>query len=627
MADFSVSTMFKAIDKVSKVFGKQSRAAIKFGDKATRAFNKASRSGNKFGSVLKGVLGANVIGRGFGLIARGVRNVINEFIDFDDAIVSASAKFKGLNLATKQGQATFEKLKKTARDVGGATQFTTSQAAGGLDFLALAGKTAERAMALLPGVVDLATVANIDLARATDISTDSLNAFGLQNKDASIEASNFARLNDVLAFTMSRTNTDIEQLFESIKKGATVLNVTGQSMETFTTLSGILANSALKGTDAGTLLRNTMLSLAGATGPAQDALDKLNVKVADKFGNFRDIVDILEDIEKGKKKFGEVEGAALIKAIFEKRGIAGIEILLKKGSKELRKFRDETIAATGSAQSMADIMRTSLGNRLKALNSAFIELGFRVLEAFDKRGRKGIDSLTEAIRKFDVTPIIEGIESIVGLFKDFKTAIDFLPLSLSGLVKGLIAIKVAMWAVNIAMLANPVGIVLVAVGVLVGLLALLVLNWDSVVATLESGANKIGKFFANMWDIAKASFFSFITPILKIISKIGNFFGLDTQSIDFLNVEKTKQKSADAFNSILDRNSPISQKRIAEIKSQGGLRLSSNIIQPPNQTEVEARQQIGFVGQIDINGAPSGTTVKSKTTGAPPINMNLAGAN
>ena len=626
MSDFNVNTIFAAVDRVSKSFNKQSKSAVLFGDKTARAFNKASRSGNKFGGVLKGVLGANLISKGFGSVVRGVRNVVNEFIDFDDAIVSASAKFKGLNLTTREGRATLEELRVTARKVGETTQFTSAQAASGLDFLALAGFNAQQAMVTLPGTVNLATVANIDLARSTDIATDALGAFNLKVDDTDQLQKNFTRLNDVMALTMSRTNTNIEDMFEAIKKGAPSFTSAGQSVESFNALLGIMANSGVKGSEAGTQLRNMLSRLAAPSGEASRIIKDLNVNIADSEGNFRDVVDIISDFETNMKGMGEVAKTAALATVFGLRGITGQTILLTDGAEAIRAFRDELIDAGGTAKKMAEIIRNSLGNRLKALKSASIELGFKILEAFDKRGRKGIDALTAAVRNFNPQPVIQFVESAIRLFTLlFKAIKPILPF-FDKIVKGLIAVKIAMIAVNIVMLANPVSWVIALVALLTFTLVSLALEWDSVVSLFNSTIKSIGNWFKNLWDELKLAVIFVFKPILEVLSAIGKFVGFDTSFLDatLVGVKQIKREIQATYNL---RNNPALQRRTF-IESQGGLRSSrgGNVV-APNLTEIESRQQIGFKGQLNIAGAPQGSTVSSRTVGGPDIDISLSGVN
>jgi len=601
---FAVKTIFQGIDKITGTFARMERAATKFGRKSGKAFKEASVGARAFRSVTKSILASAALIVSLSTLTAGLGTVTREFISFDQAVTAASAKFKGLDLATQAGQKTLLRLKRTARDVGAATQFSAGEAAQGLDFLALAGKNAEQAMLLLPGVVDLATVANIDLGRATDIATDSLGAFGLETENTIQLQKNFSRINDVMALTMSRTNTSIEDMFEAVKKGAPTFTAADQSIETFNALLGVMANASLKGSEAGVSLKNVMLKLANAAPIAQKTLDKLGVVTADSQGNFRDVVDILADMEKGLAGMGSAQRTAAIATIFGARTVTGINILLKEGTESIRGFRKELLGAAGASQRMADIMRKSLGNRLKALRSAAIELGFKLFEAFEKRGGNAIDKLTEAIRNFDPQPIINGINIAVkvlsALFAIIQPFIPIMPI----LIKGWLLYAGALKAIQIAtriqafisfflvlrkmigtvailnatFAANPLGAIIFAVTAAIALFVILEKKFQ-----LFSNAFKFWKnLFISGIKFLDAKILAFIESLNKVFS----FFGL------------------------------LGEEDEAALQARR---------EAPNKEEIRAGQEISFRGRLDIAGAPEGSTVESETRGAPNIDVALLG--
>jgi len=603
MGVFKVSTIFKARDKISGAFDKMRKRSKLFGDDASRAFSKASRAGSRFGDTLKAFLTANVLMKGISLLKQGLGAVLTQFIDFDQAIISASAKFKGLNLRTAQGQATLQELKRTARAVGAATQFSAGQAAGGLDFLAMAGFNAEQSIAALPGVVDLSTVANLDLARSTDIASDSLGAFGLMTKDTTKLQVNFTRLNDVMAKTMSSTNTNMEDLFETIKKGAPAFTAAGQSLESFSALAGTMANSGVKASESGTNLRNIMLRLAKPTGEAQKQLDKMNITTKDSKGNFLDIVDILGQFEKSTKKMGTQQKTAALATIFGARAVTGINILLKAGTKSIRSFRKELMNAGGESKRMASIMRKSLQNRIKSLQSAAIELGFKFITAFEKQGGGALDKFTAFVRKINIQPLIDAMKSLLlfgkgllGIFQLFAPILKPLiaafltwklillgimalkaPLVLWNFLKVIKVVTAAQWLWNAAMVANPVGLIVAGVALLIGAIVLLIVKWKSVKKFFVDGAKAI-------WTALKGLF--------GVFKSIFSLFGDATSK---------------------DMKAKVEQKKTTEFIA-------------PNKEEAKA-QQINFNGRLDIAGAPAGSTVKSETKGAAPVGLELLGAN
>jgi TP901 family phage tail tape measure protein len=606
MPTFAVSTAFKAIDKVTQTFKRMGKGADKFGNQSSKAFQRASKSASIFGKTAKRVLSAGILVGGILLVKRGIGEVTREFVSFDQAITASSAKFKDLRLNTEAGQKTLLELKKTARDVGAVTQFTATEAAGGLDFLAMAGFGAAQSMALLPGVVDLATVANVDLARSTDIASDTLGAFGLMTDDTAQLTKNFARVNDVMAKTMVSANADMETIFESVKKGAPSFTAAGQSMETFSALLGVMANSGVKGAEAGTSLRNMMLRLADPSKEAQAVLDKLNITTQDSQGNFRDIVDIIADFEKGLKGMGTQQRTAALSTVFGARAVTGFNIILKEGTKSIRGYRGELENAGGESERMAAIMRKSLGNRMKALGSAAIELGFKFFTAFEKDGGGAIDSLTNAVRNFNVQPIIDGLKFTFSAIKSLINIITpWAPLMMevvaafvaySVIMKTILGLKAAVaflsiakaiTAINLAFAANPIAFI---VGGIVTAVFLLI-----------KGLGLLQKKFKIFDKLAESTGFKFIKSFGEFVIDPLGFVGGGIKAI-------------------------ARQSRLEEKFSSKDRRTFKPPV-APNQTEIEARQKIDFQGRVQFENAPAGTSVSGKTTGAPPIGLELLGVN
>ena len=599
MPDFAVSTKFNAAGNILNKISKMDKGIKLFGDDATKSFRKASRGASGFGNIMKGILAADIIKSGFRALQNGLRTAATEFVSYDQAIVSASAKFKGLNTETKAGQKTLQSLMDTARELGATTEFSATQAAQGLDFLAMAGFTAEQAIASLPGVVDLATVAGTDLARATDIASDSLGAFGLMTKDTAQLQKNFTRINDVFAKTMVTANTNMETLFESVSKGAPQFTAAGQSLETFAALAGVMANAGIKGSESGTTLRNMMLSLSKVTPAAAKVMRKLGVDVKDKAtGNFKDAIDILADFEKGLEGMGDVQRSSALATVFGARTVSGMNVLLQEGSTSLRNYRNELINAGGASKTMSDKIRQSLGNQLASLKSASLELGFQFIDTFKDKIGPAITSLTNAIRAINIPKLTEDFKAFIDTASQFRGI-------LFGIAAGWTAFKVGMAGVaifkavqsfifftkalrgaaaaqgllNAVMMANPIGAIAVAIGLLIGGLFLLVDNWDTV-----------SKAFMSAMDFMARGIMGILGVLIRPFTAIQN--GVSA-AIKFFT-------------------------------GNGGEASAGSIA--PNQSTLAA-QEVNFNGQLNVAGAPEGSTVESSTSGAPAIKMSLVGAN
>ena len=426
-ADFAVGTKFTASNKMGTVYKSMSKSTNKFADNTERMFGKASKSASNFGAVVKGIITTDVLRRGTMLLQRGLQETGQEFVSFDDALTQASAKFP-----EKIGRGTdaFFELSNAARTAGKETQFTAAEAAQGLDFMAMAGFTASQAIASLPGIVDLATAANIELARSSDIATDALGAFGLMVDSPEQLAVNLQRVNDVFARTVTTSNTTMENLFDTMSESGPALKTTGAEIETFAALAGKLGSAGIKGSKAGTNLKNIFLRLASPVGKAKTLIKKIGLETQDSAGNMRDMIDIIRDLNVKTKDMGTAQRAAALDTIFGKRAISGISVLLDEGADKLTVYRDQILNAKGASQEMAGEMRKSLLNRLKTLRSSLIEVGFKVVDAFAGKAPGIIDAFIKKVNEFDPQPIVDGlikfgkfVGDVVGKVWKFREAI------------------------------------------------------------------------------------------------------------------------------------------------------------------------------------------------------------
>lgn len=654
MADFAVSTKYIAEDKMSG------------------AFKKMSKSAHGFGTVLKGVLGAQVVTAGFRALAQGVGYVGKQFVDFDSALIGASAKFKDMSKDTATAKIQMDALTKAARDVGATTQFSSVEAAKGLEFLAMAGFGVQQSIAALPGVVDLATAASTDLATATDIASDALGAFNLMTNDTAKLQTNLARINDVMAKTTTTANTDLVTLFEAVKKGAPAFTAAGQTLESFSAFAGVMANSGVKGAEAGTALRNVMIRLSKPTADAEKVLKKLGVQTQDQNGNFRDIIEILADFEKGLKGMGDAQKTAALSTIFGARSVTGINILLASGTDKLREYRKSLEDSGGAAKDMAKTIRSSLANRLKILQSSLTETGFKFIEAFGDRLGKGLDAVISAVGK--INDFIDANKKIIALRIDqffsavstaIKTVVDissFLIKAFKALqgviipvVSAIVAYKAAMialmvvqkaqmafmaitkfieiaaaiiriakvtkswaavqWALNVAMDANPIGLIVAGVALLAAGVVLLVKHWKAVKAAVVGFVKSAIGLFSNLLDnkffvAAGLIFAPWITIPALIIKKWKPI-------MDFFKALGDKVGSAfGKVKSFFGGGTP-------EPQSPKG-----NNISAPNESDEKSMRELAmnsrFEGTLNISGAPSGSSVKTNTS-APGFDVNMMG--
>ncbi len=518
---YAIETVYKLIDNITMpldkigVKGKTVGRALK--NEFTKTEQQLANVGTKLKSFAKGAALA-----GIALVGVGIGVATKQFIDYDAAVTGATAKFKDLDITSVDYKDNLKAVGKVARDVAAITEFNAVDTAGALDKMAMAGLTSKQSMALLAGTTNLATAAGADLTTAVDIATDALGAFGLMTEDEKALEGNLNRLSDVMAKTTNMFNTDISGFFESAKMGAATFTSTGQSLEDFSAMVGVMASSGIKGSESGTQLRNMMLSLASPSKTAAMALDRMGIKTTDAQGNFLNIIDILAQFEKGMKGMGDAEKAAALTDIFGKRTVTGVTLLLAEGTEGLKRYSKELQNAGGTAANVAAAMRGSLANRIEVLKSALTELGFKFVDAFAAKGGKAIENLTATITNFDPASIIDFltaaftvISKIVGVLWKMRIIIISLAIAwgvykvaviaavvisnIMGMVQAVQALVSAQQGMNVVqaifnvlLTENPVGVIIVAIVALIAIIILCVKHWDDITAAM-----------ARCWDWVK----------------------------------------------------------------------------------------------------------------------------
>lgn len=300
-----------------------------------------------------------------------------------------------------------EAMRDISKQLGSTTEFSASQAADGLNFLAMAGFNASEAMAALPQVLDLATASGLGLAESADIASNVISGFGLAAQDA-------ARVSDVLAAASSRANTDVSQLGHAMSTVAPISASLGISVEETAAAIGVLSDAGIQGARAGTAMRGVLASLAGPTDQAQAALKKYGLSLEDVNPETNSLASIM----------GRLQDAGLSTAdamtIFGREAASGA-LALVDANKRVGELTGELDAAKGAASDMADTMRDNLGGDIKGLRSAVEGLILSLGEAGLTSAIRGVvQAVTALVRGFtDIANLITNAGRAVGEFTRF----------------------------------------------------------------------------------------------------------------------------------------------------------------------------------------------------------------
>lgn len=393
-------------------------------------------------------LGATMTATSIGPIA----SVMRAFAPFD----AQMARVGAITGATANDLAN---LRNEAKRLGSTTQFTASQAAEGMVYLGMAGYNTSQILNAIGPVLSLAAAGMLDLGRASDIVSDAQTAFGLSAADA-------ARVADVLAKTATSSNTSVEQMGEAFTYAAAQGKSAGQSIEMIAAALGVLGNSGLKASIAGTGVQGIFKRLV-----EQDALEqlgRLGVAFADVNGNVRPLVDLMSDLQAATSSMTQLKKLQTFESLFGLH--AKSALILADNSAALSDLTNSLYGASGAAEEMAkQVQNSTMGSwlgLLSALESVQIALG----ESIAEPARKLIDVFAFASRSMSAfisanKPLfrIVGIGAFaIGLLGAALTAIGGSALLASFVVGGLATAFSTVLSL-LAGLFTPLGLLVVSI--------------------------------------------------------------------------------------------------------------------------------------------------------------------
>ena len=281
-------------------------------------------------------------------------------------------------------------LAASAEEMGAKTKYSATQAGEALNYLALAGYNAEKAVSALPTVLNVAAAGGIDLAYSSDMITDSMSALGLGMN----ELEGFA---DKLAKTSQKSNTSISQLGEAILTvGGTAKTLSGGVTE-LNTMLGLIADNGIKGAEGGTALRNIILSLSAPTDTAAAAMERLNVSAFDGSGKMRALSDVFADFNTALAPLTDQQKTQALNEIFNKVDLKAVNALLGTSSERFGELAGQIENSTGAAEEMAKTMSDNLQGDMDAFNSALEGLGITAFNKFEQPMRTAVQSVTADI--------------------------------------------------------------------------------------------------------------------------------------------------------------------------------------------------------------------------------------
>ena len=591
--------------------------AIGYLDLDTSKFQSALKTAS---SQLKGFTdsskstGDRIISLGSGLKTMGqnmTKYVTTPLTGLGTASVMTAATFeKSMSNVQALSGATgkdLEDLTNIAKEMGAKTQFSASEAADALGYMALAGWDSSQSMKALPGVLDLAAASNMGLAEASDMVTDYLSAF-------QEEADQAGRMSDVLAYAQANSNTTTQALGEAFKNCAVNANSFGLDIEQTTALLGKLGDQGLKGSEAGTALNAVFRDMSSKMKDGAIAIGDTNVKITDANGNFKSMAEIVAGVQKATDGLSESEKMVALQSTFTSDSIKAMGILMNTGSDSIQNFTNELYNSNGAASEMAATMNDNLSGQITTLKSALEGAAISIGEAllpmvkdlvawinnlvtwFNSLSPSmqtsivmaaglaaaigpvliiigqmstGIGVLVNAFGLLSIAKLKDKAETIAlhllyakdAVLKAASTAATYAQIAATtawNVVCGVATAVTTALGAAIAFLTSPIGLVILAITALIAIGVLLYKNWDTIKAKcseiwentikpmIEKVTNAIKNVITTVWN----GITSFLTTIWNGIKSVATAVWEGIKTLIELRINATKAVITTVWNAI-----------------------------------------------------------------------------
>ncbi|NFO89304.1 phage tail tape measure protein [Clostridium botulinum] len=630
LKDTASTAIDKIKSKTEKLNNKTATAKIKAKDEASKTINKAQSKLNSWIKTgAKKVISIGLAGT-VALGGLGIGSSIKTFSQFEQGLSNVKA-------VTQATDTEMKVLKDTAKSLGASTAWSAVEVTQAEELLGQAGFNVKETTSALPGLLSLASAGSLDLATATDIASGTLRAFN-------IDAAQTSHVADVLALSAAATNSDVTDLGETMKYAAPVAQALGISFEDTAAASGLLSNANIKGSQAGTILRQTMARLASPTKEAAKVMKAYGINAFDAQGNMKPLNGVINNLNSSLGKLTSQKRADIISTVFGTESMSGVLALMNQGGQSLGDLSKKLTEIKGSADEMAKTKLDNLAGQWTILKSAVetmkITLGERLApyaKDFVTWFTAKMPDITDSVVKFvdtisnnigtiktaggaflGLTGAFVGMSAInkigttVGTFGKllggFKTAATADALvKTTGAMQGLgLASKI------IPALLSPTGLAIAGIGI-AGVVAAKQLSKE-VVPAVDLFADKI-EYLKDSTNVSGMSGMSQeITKISDATKKaVGAYMEMDTNvQRTLLNMRFTsKSVSTEVANDLKTKFSTMGNTITTELDKDLNNSLSKIQIMFNNNTKLTSEEQDNIMTQIENHYSKQKTTTQN----------------
>lgn len=403
------------------------------------------------------------------------------------------------------------KLKDKAEQMGATTKFSATESANAMYYMALAGWKTEDMLNGIEGVMNLAAASGEDLAMVSDIVTDGLTAMGYAASDS-------AKFADVFAKTVTNSNTDVEGLGEAMKYTGSIAGALNLELEDVSLALGLMANSGVKASQAGTSLRAILQRLSTNTGGARDSIEELGIEVFDSEGKMRDFGEIIADMRDKFANLSDEEKTTIAKTVAGTTAMSGFLAIVNSGEEDFNKLSSAINNSNGAAKEMANTMIDNLKGDFTLIKSQLEGLGIQLSEILIPILRDILSHVSNFLTWLSkLNPQIKVIiVAIAGLVAAIGPLLIIFG-SLAKSISNIIFLYTTYIAPMLAGMSTAISSIIAPILAIIAVIALVVLAIKQLWDTNEEFRNNITNAMNGFIETLQNFWTNIVEPILNII--------------------------------------------------------------------------------------------------------------
>lgn len=552
-------------------------------------------------------------------VTYGAKKVIDSFRETDDTLRRVAAVSDG---AVTDFAGTFTEMEGKIRQASHGTVYSINDVGRGVEDLIKAGLNSTQAMGAVGHAMNLARADGIDLARATEIITDGMNAMGIQfGKTEGEVKRNVGNFVDILNAAAVASTTDVGQMGEAMKYAGAIAGTLGFEMKDLGLALAIMANQGIKASTAGTSLRSGLTNLVKPSKAAAKAMHRIGFSATDAMGNMKPLSQIMAELREKTQGMTNAQKNAFSATVFGKTAMSGWSAILKATNKDVDNLRKAIDESTGSTERMANQMNSGVGGAIDKFKASLSNAAYETGKAWGPALKSVAESLTELLKAFNESsdgtkrfitgvlgvtaalgPLTWAIGGILSPFLKFKNLLSTFRTAKAAAEMGEVASKTGLLARAFAAVPPQMKLFLGAATLVGGGLLYLKNKYDPLMVAhrnaIES-AEKVGEAFRKVGDEAK----TFGDKIKQTSDVFENTFGTSNKFTEKLNylVEETRD-GFDKIREILNK-AASDGREITKQEADAVAGNFENLVDSINKRVIAERQGYEQIVQIARNAS------------------------